>query len=192
MATFSFYGFYWDYKAHREVFDQFELQREWRHDGVVWYIMGFLLPVLRFVYYYHFASNLEYILGRMDRRRRISAGGVLALMIVATSVLVVFGLVGLILVGSAIDPFSEEVVAPERLAAGVALAAVGVAAWVVLKASAYWRLQGALNRIWSAYAWRMDRLRASAAPSMAGPHGPPPGVPPMTASGEATWQGGGP
>jgi len=186
VATLSFYAFYWDYKAHREVFDQFELQREWRDDGAVWYIMGFLLPVLRFVYYYHFAANLEYIRSRMRLPTRASPGVILTLMILATTALVAASISGLILITLAADE-DGEIVDSTRFGVGLGVIAAGFVAWTLLKAAAYWRLQGAANDVWRVYAWRMEMLRSGAR----GVPPPQPDAPPrLSSTGGASGSGG--
>lgn len=160
VATVSVYGFYWDYKAHMELYHQFELKREMREDGAVWYIMGFLLPVLRFIYYYHFAANLDYVQQRMRHRRRISPGAVVGLMIAATSSLFLLAF----FIGPVLFQIGFASAAPSLVVAGIVTTALGFVAWVVLKAIAYAILQRNINRVWRSYRQRMAQLSAAEAP----------------------------
>ena len=166
VATVSVYGFYWDFKTHMELYHQFELKREHREDGAVWYIMGFLLPVLRFVYYYHFSANLAYLQTRMRHARRVSPGTVVTLMIAATSSLFL-----LPFVGSIIASVGFEADASSMVVLGFTIIAIGVALWVVLKAVAYHLLQRNINRVWASFHQRLAQLKAVEAPPATAPTG---------------------
>lgn len=166
VVTFNFYRYYWDYQAHMELYHQFELRREGRRDGVAWYTMARILPVLDFVYFYYFASNLEYVGLRMGHARVAKPGVVLGLLVPAYIALLVIGAVGL---GVATDAIAVDegdggimVDDREQLIVGASIFVAGFGTWVVLKAIAYGILQGATNRIWASYDARMGQLRSSA------------------------------
>ncbi len=165
VLTFNFYRYYWDYKAHMELYHQFELSREGRRDGVVWYTMARIFSVLDFPYFYYFASNLEYLGRRMNHNKVAKPGLVLGLLIPAYTLLILGTLPGSVVAMEGLDVNADGevvVVSEAQLIAGVIMAVGGLVSWIVLKAAAYAHLQGAVNRIWASYDWRMRQIRSSA------------------------------
>lgn len=189
VATVGIYAFYWHYKTHMELYEQYELRREGRDDGVVWYILGFVLPPLRFVYYYTFVGNVEYLRQRFGYRKQLAPGSFLGLVIPAIAVFFVGSIVALIMIGLAYDlddggtPEAEDDVVrlarPGLLAAGVTVLVLATASYAILAGIAYHRLQSDVNDLWAAYHHRADQLRAAAAPGpgSAPPTGGPGGAP---------------
>lgn len=150
VATASLYAFYWDFRAHMELYEQFELRRERREHGGVWYVLAFLFWALRFVYYYHFAANVGYLMRRMGHPRPLTPAAILGLKIPATSVLFVLLPVGGLLVATGTAGL---------VVLGVVLAIGSLATWMVLKIVAYARLQSSVNWVWGMYHERARQLR---------------------------------
>lgn len=164
IATAGIYSLYWNYKAHNELYRQFELHREHREEGVVWYILGLVLPPLLLAYAWTMVGNVRYV------RQRL---GLPAGMKPATFVLLVTLGLGLYVGGSVYnylvnpDLVSGEV--PEALeqrhVVGYVVAFLGVGA-LVLVPIAYRMLQREINDVWDAYGSRMRELTtAPAAPA---------------------------
>lgn len=168
LGSVGIYGRYWDYRAHDEVYKQFELAREGREEGVPWYVMAYPLPVLKFVYYYHFVSNIRYLRMRMGFARNLSPGGFLGLSIPGTASLVLaFVLFASLLPASfgtdaAGDSYVQD---PGLMQASFIILAVGVVAWVTLRSVAYFRLQSDINGIWETYETRSAVLRGQLRPA---------------------------
>lgn len=164
VVTFNFYRYYWDYQAHMELYHQFELRREGRRDGVAWYTMARILPVLDFVYFYYFASNLEYLGLRMGHPKVARPGPILALLVPAYIALLIISVIGLAVASDSINVDEEgefTIDSRAQLIVGASIFVGGFGAWVLLKSIAYGILQGAVNRIWSSYDKRMVQLRSS-------------------------------
>lgn len=205
VVTFGFYSYYWDFKTQDELYKQFELAREGREQGVVWYIMGFLLPVLRFVYFAHYVGNVRYLRTRFGFGRSLSIGRFLGLAIPAAVAFYVGVLLGLVLAlsGVAADPATGGVVVTnaDRLDLGFSIAVLSFLAYVVLYAVAYFLLQRDVNEVWSAYDARAAALMAGARAQAAGwlpvagtgvpaataPGAPPPAAPPAPAPTGPAW-----
>jgi hypothetical protein len=165
LGSLGIYGRYWDYRAHNEVYQQFELVREGREQGVPWYFMAYPLPVLKFVYYYHFVSNVRYVRARMGFQRSLSAGSFLALVITAASTLFAAFLVGLPLIARGMTSRPDgsiAVVDAALVELGQTVLIVGFVAWIALRATAYFRLQSDVNGIWDVYDARARELRQAA------------------------------
>lgn len=167
VITFGIYSFYWDYKAHDELYKQFELAREERDEGVVWYILGFILPVLRFAYYYHFVANVRYLRQRMRHDRILSPGAFLSMVIVATTTLAITSIVAAIMASAAVTQDEDgdlriDDQAQFNLAA--VIVAGGTLAFLVLQMVAYYRLQSGINAVWESYQGRAAQLRGWIAP----------------------------
>jgi hypothetical protein len=146
VLTFGVYSYYWDFKTQDELYKQFELAREGRDQGAVWYVMGFVLPVLRFVYFAHYVGNLRYLRARFGFRRSLSLRAFLGLAVPAAAGFFLGVLGGLALVlGSLLT-----------LPGGLLL-------YVALYAVAYFRLQRDVNEVWAAYDARAAALRSGAA-----------------------------
>jgi hypothetical protein len=187
LVTFNVYSYFWDYKAHRELFDQFELGRDGRGDGGFWYFLSTALPVLRFPYYFAAVSNVQYVRGRLGLKEGISAGAFLGLTIPAVTVLLIGYFVGSFLLASSLgeDAAGNTVLADARLLAwGLVAILGGLAVYIVLEAIAYLHLQRDINGVWDAYDRRAAQLMAPAraAPPAAAlawlPVPPTPTVPP--------------
>ena len=166
VATFSVYSYYWDFKTQDELHKQFELARENRDQGAVWYIMGFVLPVLRFVYFAYYVGNLRYLRARFGFQRSMSVGHFLGLAIPGTVAFFLGLLVGLALVsgGLGTDAAGNVVVTNAgELRLGLAIAAVGLGLYILLYALAYARLQREVNEVWSAYDARAAAIRSGQA-----------------------------
>jgi hypothetical protein len=162
LATFNVYSYYWDYKAHRELFDQFELARDGRTDGGFWYFLSTALPVLRFPYHYAVVGNVQYLRQRLGLRLGITPGGFLAFTIPAVSVLLIGYVVGSVLL------FNAEDTHDPRLAWGIGVLLGGLVVYAILETLAYVRLQRDINGVWDAYDHRAAQLTAArpAAPAM--------------------------
>lgn len=155
--TFGIYGIYWMYKAHDELYKQFELQKEGRDEGILWLILGLVLFPLQFVYSWIFAGNVEYLRQRLDLPRRVTAGRFVGLQLGGYLVFFVGYvplLIGMLAVGETAT--EEEVFA--AMGAGFALFAVAAVAATGLLMFAYYQLQAGINEIWDAYASRMQTL----------------------------------
>lgn len=189
IATFGVYSYYWDFKTQDELHKQFELAREGRDQGAAWYILGFLLPVLRFVYFAHYIGNLRYLRARFGFRDSMTLGRFLGLAVPAAVALLVGLFIGLPIAAAGIEADEQGdlvVDRPELLRAGLALAAAGLALYILLYALAYARLQREVNEVWAAYDARAAALRSGTAqapgwlPAAPG-SAPPPGAPPAPA-----------
>jgi hypothetical protein len=156
LATFNVYSYFWDYKAHREVFDQFELGREGRGDAGYWYFLSTALPVLRFPYYYSAVANVQHIRQRLGLPKGITPAGFLGLTIPAVTLLLIGYFVGTYLIVVGIDGEDDGLVG-----AGLGVLLGGLAVYVALETVAYVRLQTDINGVWDAYDRRRAQLMAS-------------------------------
>lgn len=183
LATFNIYSYYWDHKAHRELYHQFELAREGRGDGAHWYFLSCVLPVLRYPYHFTAVSNLGYVRHRMGLKPGISPGTFLGFVITALSVFLVGFFVGSILVSAGIrsTPAGALRVASGALVGlGFLFIAIGIGTYIVLSALAYLRLQRDINEVWTLYDWRAQQLTQVAAPSPMPTQAVAPSQPPVT------------
>ncbi|MHB1262360.1 MAG: hypothetical protein ACYC2H_11675, partial [Thermoplasmatota archaeon] len=142
LATFNVYSYFWDYKAHREVFDQFELGREGRSDAGFWYFLSTALPVLRFPYYFAAVSNVQHVRRRLGLPQGISPGAFLGFTIPAVTAVLLGYLVGSVLIIT-----GQEAGTDAPVAWGIAALLAGLAVYVLLETVAYVRLQGDINGI---------------------------------------------
>lgn len=185
--TFTVYSYYWDFKTHDELYKQFELAREGRDQGAVWYIMGFVLPVLRFVYFAHYIGNLRYLRARFGFARSLTVGGFLSLAIPGTLAFFVGIFMGLGTVFASLETTEAgdlTVTDAGALNLGLTIAAAGLALYITFYAIAYHRLQGEVNEVWAAYDARAAALRSGVPaqapgwlPAGAGSAPPPPAAP---------------
>lgn len=160
LATFNVYSYFWDYKAHREVFDQFELGRDGRSDGGFWYFLSTALPVLRFPYYYAAVANVQHVRLRLGLRQGIGPGVFLAFTIPAVTALLIGYFAGSYLV------FAGDAERDVTLIAwGIAAILAGLALYTLLETIAYVRLQRDINGVWGAYDARAEQLRAARRPA---------------------------
>jgi len=69
IVTFGLYGIYWNFKAHHEVYQQFDLEAEGRDQGIVLFILGIVIPfvgfVLYLIYQWKFVENVNFVRARM-------------------------------------------------------------------------------------------------------------------------------
>lgn len=59
VVSFGIYAIYWNYKAHDEVFKQFELERQGEDEGIVFLILGVILTPFLWIYQYKFVENVN-------------------------------------------------------------------------------------------------------------------------------------
>ena len=158
VASFTFYRFYWDVKAHEELWTQFELGRERRATGFFWYMLGFILVFLRFVYYGYFVGNVEYLRARFGMQPGIRTATFLTLTIIGTSALYLLPTVGILLSMYVGAEFEE----PYNLAdwIGIGLVVAGIAVNLTFYVIAYVRLQRSINQVWAAFHGRIAQLAA--------------------------------
>lgn len=157
IVTFGVYAVFWNYRAHNELYKQFELQREGRDEGMVWYVLGIVLPPFLIPYFWIFAANVAYLRERIGLRRAMTPGRFVTL---AGSGVGAFAL-GIIILQAAVVAVGENATEEETTAAvgqagpvflGLALLAA------VLVAAAYHGLQRDINELWDAYDARMSYL----------------------------------
>lgn len=144
IATFGVYAIYWNYRAHNEVYRQFELEHERRDEGMVWYVLGLIIPPLLIAYLWTFSSNVDHVRRRIGLARRWTAGRFIATFGVAVGLLTA----ALVMVAIPNIQFPVELVGSAVLA-GLILAGV-----------AYAGLQRDINELWDAWAARVTHLRA--------------------------------
>lgn len=171
IVTFGVYAVYWNYRAHNEVYRQFELARENRDEGMVWYVLGLVLPPFLLAYLWVMASNVAYVRERIGLRRSMTPGRLVTLVGLGAGA---FAL-GVIILEAAFvaaggDTESAQFQAAAESAGVVFLALAVVAAF--LFALAYRGLQHDINELWDAYDARISYLRQhpeSLAPPVAAP-----------------------
>lgn len=73
VVTLGVYGIYWNYKAHKEVFQQFEMESRGHDDGVLFLVLGLVIPPLIWVYQYKFVENIETVRQEMGLPEGVSA-----------------------------------------------------------------------------------------------------------------------
>jgi len=156
IVTLGVYAVYWNYRAHNELHRQFELARENRDEGMVWYVLGLTLPPFLIPYFWIFASNVNYVRERIGLRKAMGPGRFVAL---AGSGVGAFAL-GIILLQAALladgEPAEGETSAALAAALPTFLGLALLAA--VLVALAYAGLQRDINELWGAYDARMTYL----------------------------------
>ena len=186
VVTFGVYAVYWNYKAHNEVYRQFELAREGRDEGMVWYVLGLVVPPFLLAYLWVMASNVAYVRQRIGLRRGMTPGRFVGLLGVGVGALVV----GLLLLEAALvaqEAASDAEAPPDDAAtqqAGAALLALGITA-TVLVALAYRGLQRDVNELWDAYEVRIAWLRSHPETLLAAPPASAPQDPALAALVEA-------
>lgn len=155
IVTLGVYAVYWNYRAHNELYRQFELGRENRDEGMVWYVLGLTLPPFLIPYFWIFASNVNYLRERIGLRKAMTPGRFVAL---AGSGVGAFAL-GIILLQAAVlaAPETTEGESPAVDSALVTLFGLAVVA-AVFVALAYHGLQRDINELWDAFDARMAYL----------------------------------
>lgn len=175
VVTFGIYGWIWNYKAHAEIYKQFDLLREDRDEGFVWMILGMVLfPPLFWVYQHGFLRNVNAVRSRFGLPEKVRSGKFLGIEITGSLVFVV-GLV-LLFIGVTLANIhagdlitlndgtlhiitqSEADRAHSRATPfwTGGLAAMTLGAGLVIWA--YALLQRTINDVWDAYDARMGRL----------------------------------
>lgn len=178
IVTFGIYGLYWSYKAPHEVYRQFDLEDEGRDEGVVWLILGLLIPFLIIVYYWKAIDNLRYIRTRLGLADRLKPGTFVALFVGPNVVLVLLYLV-LVLPLIAATPDAAESASGGAFV-GIFLALlIGALVGLVLTAAGFAMFQRDINEVWDAW---LARMRELTAPPPAPPAwgAPAPGLPAWT------------
>ena len=172
IVTFGIYGIYWNYKAHNEVYKQFELQAEGKSDGVIWLILGYIVfqPLL-WVYHWIFISNTRDVRQRLGFQKSLSPGLFLGLTIGAGVIMFVVFLVSFIpfLIaledadtdgdGEISDDEADDAFT-DALGAFIGTLVIGGLIALALQLVAYGMLQSNLNELWRAYDRRMGQLAA--------------------------------
>lgn len=172
IVSFGIYRYYWLYKAHIELYKQFELEDEGREDGVVWLILGLLIPVILYVYIYFFTKNLNELSRRLNLRNRITPLKFILVEILAF-IPIVAGFAVMVLGGTLAEEAGASGAGAASVLAGLAVIAGGL---VMLVLPYYWT-QEDVNDIWDAYDTRMDTLTRSPpedGPGPGTPQKPPP------------------
>lgn len=188
--TFGIYQWYWAYKAHHEVYQQFELERENRDEAIVWLVLGLLLPFLALVYYHKFVSNVQYVRARMRLPGGVSPGTFVGILIAAAAGAIVILLVG---VGSMMATFGEpppdgeltpqqEEELKDSMGALAGAYALAILVGVGLAGYAFYRLQSDVNDVWRWYDANMATFTGAAGPPPYAPPGAPVYSPPTTAA----------
>lgn len=179
--TFGIYQYYWAYKAHHEVYRQFELERENRDEGIVWLVLGLVISPLVFVYYYKFVANVQYVRGRMRLPEGVSPGKFVGLLIaaaVAAFLILIVAFVTTIASNPAFDPSSSEELTPqqEEELARLMGSLVGAYALAILVGGglagyAFYLLQSNVNETWRWFDANMSSFTGAA--GGAPPYSPP-------------------
>ena len=172
IVTFGVYAVYWNYKVHNEVYRQFELARENRDEGMIWYVLGLVVPPFLLGYFWVMADNVTYLRDRIGLPRGQTPGRFVGLIASAAAAL---GVSIFLLVFAPVAPDGGELSAADESA----FAAMGGIAFVlaitalVLLLVAFHGMQRDLNELWAAYDARMAYLRAHPLPPgpLAGPVG---------------------
>jgi hypothetical protein len=161
VATLGLYAIYWNYRAHNEVYKQFELAKEGRDEGVLWYVLGLVLVPFLAAFAWTMVSNVQYVRDRMRLPRSLSPARFVTLFSlgVGAYLAAVIFIVALDATGQiSADP--ENVTEIESLASTLLLAGIGV--FLATVPFAYYRLQKDINDLWDAYDRRVLELSAPA------------------------------
>lgn len=157
IVTFGVYAVFWNYRAHNELYKQFELQREGRDEGMVWYVLGIVLPPFLIPYFWIFAANVTYLRERIGLRRAMTPGRFVTL---AGSGVGAFAL-GIVILQASLVTVPVDATEEETTEAigdtGVWFLGLALLA-AVLVAAAYHGLQRDINELWDAYDARMSYL----------------------------------
>lgn len=157
IVTFGIYAIYWNYRAHNELYRQFELEREGRDEGMVWYVLGLTLQPLLVAYMWIFASNVDYLRRRIGLGQRTTPGKFVA---IAGTGVGAFAL-AIVLLAVATFGLSEDSTEAEIDAALAPYWSVAITLFVggaILLAIAYWMLQRDINEVWDAFDARLRYL----------------------------------
>lgn len=160
IVTAGLYAVYWNYRAHHEVHEQFELASENRDEGVVWLLLGLLVTPLLFVYMWLFVGNVEYVRARLGIKQGVTQGLFLGILLAAFVAFVGYVFAAVAFVGL---PEINDETAPEIVARSESLALAALAAIILttlLVGLAYYLLQRDINQLWAAFGTRLRDLRA--------------------------------
>lgn len=91
IVTLGIYSYYWNYKAHHELYAQYDLEQEGRDEAIVWLILGILIGPLIWVYQYIFVNNVNFVRQRMGLPPGVSALEFLLWVTVGILLLIVVG-----------------------------------------------------------------------------------------------------
>ncbi len=160
VVTFGIYGIYWLYKAHNEVFKQFEMEGDQRNDGIVWLILGLVFQPLMFVYYWIFADNVRYVRSRLGHEKSLGPGWFLGLLL-GSAIVFFIGFVALYAPVIAAGPEATEADVEAAITEGFGFFAIALLIGMGLQLYAYGRLQADINGIWRAYDERVSELTGS-------------------------------
>lgn len=163
VATFGIYGHYWHYKAHHEVYRQFELDLENRTEGLVWLVLDRIFFPLRWVFQYSFVGNVASVRRRLGFRDTLKPGTFLGFSIPG-SILLYAAFILLIIANP--ETVGEDLASVFLLSAA-ATAAVGA----ILQIVAFALLQSDLNGLWRAFDGRMRQLFPAPPPPPSPPAG---------------------
>jgi hypothetical protein len=165
-VTFLVYSIFWNYRAHDEVYRQFELQKEGRDEGIIWLAFGIVFLPLFLAYGWIMASNVQYVRHRMRLPQGIGPGGFVGRL--AAAMLSYGALV--VVVTNAATVTTADPARQRALDVGMSvLAVLFLLAMFFLAGSAYRRLQRDVNELWDAYDARLAELQAPATATTAGP-----------------------
>lgn len=182
IATVGVYAIYWNYKAHNEIYKQFELAKENRDEGVAWYVLGLILLPFLVPYLWTVVSNVRYVRERMRLPQGITSARFITLISLGITAYlaasITFVVVETLYPSAPGAPATDlEILASELLLGAVVIV-------LVTAPYAYYRLQKDMNGIWDAYDRRIRELNSPAA-DPSGP--PPPPTPPQAAQGPARY-----
>ncbi|MHB8605396.1 MAG: DUF4234 domain-containing protein [Thermoplasmatota archaeon] len=165
VVTFGIYGIYWNYKAHNEVFEQFELKKEGRDENIILLILGLVIfQPLYWFYQYRAVENDNYVRSRLGLPVIFTAGAFLLWEIVPFAMLLALA-VPIIVFGVVAGGLGRGV-----LGGTFALLGLLAVAAMVSAAVGYAKLQESLNGIWDRYDQRALELAAQGV----APAAPPP------------------
>ncbi len=183
VATFGIYGIYWHFRAHKEVYRQFELDLEGRDEGLIWLLLDRFFFPLRWIFQYGFVGNVAHVRRRMGMDKNLSPATFLGLSIPGSTLR--YGSVIFLLVAGA---FTDTNGSPTNTTAYATFIALAIAAAVIgisLEIPAYALLQHDLNGLWAAFDDRMhDLMPPWSPPASAASTTPGLGAP---AEAPATW-----
>lgn len=88
VATLGIYGLYWSWRAHAEVFEQYELGRKGRSMGLPFCVAGIVFPPAFWLYQRRFIENVNAVRSHVGLPPGVSPGGFLRWEILGALVLV--------------------------------------------------------------------------------------------------------
>lgn len=166
IITLGIYWYVWMWKSHSEVHRQFELQNEGRSKGTVWFILGFFTGITFLVYYWIWASNVQYVRRRLGMSGGITPGILLAIMLVPF--VIMLGLAAWLVVTVLSNPAGSTTMPEAWKVPMLSLQIGGFVCAIITLAGLGW-LQSNVNSIWTSFAQSpgMWNTGAQAAPGAA-------------------------